>query len=862
MTKLPEFKTPMMLQYSSIKSKYSDCLLFFRLGDFYEFFMDDAKIASDILDITLTSRDRGKDGRVPMAGVPYHAADTYISKLVKAGYKVAICEQLTDPVAGELVEREVVRVVTPGTLLDTKALDRKQNNYLVAVGFTKDKLHLAFCDVSTGDFQVGEFLHAGDYTSVLQDLFTKFAPVECILAEEDYNNASLLKSLLGFKNLSIFPFKDWFQNSRKSSGYLCEHFRIASLEVFGLNESNGLVNTCGSLLKYIKNTQNTEQSHINSIKLIAQNDSMLLGNSTIFNLELFSTIRSSAKNGTLLSVLDKTSTAMGGRLLRQWLLHPLVSKAAIEKRHSLVEMFLHDMSKVAAVRNSLEQINDIERILSRLSSGVGNARDLVSIKQSLLSVANIKDILMGFSETCSSKNSYIKEIIEGFSVNVSDIARLIDESILDDPAYDLKGGGLIREGFSAELDTLRAEVNQSIQWLADLEVTEKEKTKIPTLKVGYNKVFGYYIEISKSYVANVPERYVRKQTLVNGERYITQRLKEEEEVVLAAEDKINSLEYELFTELLKKILFFTKDIQTCCKKIAELDCIVCYAHVSFENNYVRPIISRDGNLHITDGRHPVVEKLMDGDFVHNDIDLDQRNSLIMILTGPNMAGKSVYMRQVALIVLMSQIGCFVPAKSAKLPIVDKIFVRSGASDFITSGMSTFMVEMVEAAYILNNATSQSLIVLDELGRGTSTYDGLSIAQAIVEFLAKDKRLSAKTLFATHYHELQELEKVFPNVKNYQMLVSRNKSNELVFTHKVASGASSHSYGIDVAKVAGIPLDVVSRANNILADFEQAKQVSTPETGDDTLPKKLHKIDINNITPLQALEVLNELKSQV
>ena len=857
MTKLPDFKTPMMQQYAIIKSKYKDCLLFFRLGDFYEFFMEDAKIASEILDITLTSRDRGKDGRIPMAGVPYHAADNYISKLVKAGYKVAICEQLTAPVAGELVEREVVRTVTPGTLLDTKALDRKQNNYLAAVDFTKDKLYLAFCDVSTGDFQVGEFLHSGNTVLVLQDLFSKFNPVECILNDENYNNTAFLKSLLGFKNLSIFPFKDWPQNNRRSNDYLCAHFKLASLEVFGVTKSNGLLNVCSALLKYIKYTQNNELDHINKLQFISQNNFMALGNSTIFNLELFSTIRSSAKNGTLLSVLDKTSTAMGGRLLKQWILHPLVSEKEIQKRHLLVETFLQDLKKTTLVRKELEKINDIERLLSRLVSGIGNARDLVSIKQSLYATLRAKEILLSFSS-----NSYIKEIIKSFNADIANVAKIIEESILDDPSYDLKGGGIIKKGYSPELDSLRNKINQSVQWLADLEVREKDKTKIPTLKVGYNKVFGYYIEISKSYVSQVPERYVRKQTLVNGERYITQRLKEEEDVVLAAEEKINALEHELFTEVLKRILTLVKELQACCQKIAEIDCIVCFTQVSFENNYARASVSHNGNLQITEGRHPVVENIMEGDFVPNDTSLSHNDSQIMILTGPNMAGKSVYMRQVALIVLMNQIGCFVPAKAAQLPIVDKIFVRSGASDFITSGLSTFMVEMVEAAYILNNATPKSLIVLDELGRGTSTYDGVSIAQAIVEHLATSKKVSAKTLFATHYHELQELENVFPRVKNYQLLVSRNKTNDLIFTHKVALGASSHSYGIDVAKVAGISFDIVTRAKEILVGFESTKQVGTSFGEKDALSQKLRDIDVNNITPLQALALLSNFKAQV
>ena len=833
------FETPMMQQYMHIKAQYPDCLLFFRLGDFYEFFMDDAKVGSRILDITLTSRHRGKDGAIPMAGVPYHAVDSYLSKLVKAGYKVAICEQVSEPGQGDIVEREVVRVVTPGTLLDERVLDKKENNYVMALSFNKTTLGLAFADISTGHFFTSEF-DLGDIERVLVDQISKYRPAECILNDILYNNSNLLKTLTSFKNLNIFPFTNWQIYSSDPKKTLAGHFNLKTLDIFNLADRVMAQNVSAALLGYLKENQKSKMHHIKKIVYQSSNDHVELSRATIFNLELFSTIREGEKYGSLIYVLDKTQTSMGGRMLKQWLLKPLVDENAINFRLDCVTDFLSQRKLRKVVREHLESVFDIERILSRLSVGLGNARDLISLKDSLREILAVKNIVS------ASKSAVVTKLHEPILDDLSSLVILIEDSIVALPSYDVKKGGLIKEGVLKELDDLRAMISGSQRWLAELEEVEKNDTGIASLKVSYNKVFGYYIEVTKSNLHLVPDRYVRKQTLVNAERFITQKLKEEEEKVLAAESKINDLEYDIFVELTNKVLANIVELQTAADAIAQIDCLSTFAELAEQENYCRPQILETGELDIKDGRHPVVEKLLsDSQFVPNDTILNHKDHQLLILTGPNMAGKSVYIRQTALIVLLAHVGCYVPATSAAISKVDKIFVRSGASDFITSGLSTFMVEMVETAQILNNATSKSLIILDEIGRGTTTYDGVSIAWAVAEYLVSTQQPFAKTLFATHYHELQALEHNFAQIKNYQVIVEQGPQGP-IFLHKVVSGGASHSYGVAVAQMAGIPKAVTERATELLASLENKKKIKLEKVPKLTPHKSSPIDDLNKI----------------
>lgn len=844
----------MMQQYDQIKSAYPDCILFFRLGDFYEMFEEDARVGAQILDLTLTARPEGKDGRIPMCGVPYHAVDSYLNKLVRTGHKVAICEQIGPIPKQGIVKRDVIRIVTPGTIFDEKSLHKKENNYLLSIHISKKQLAIAAIDVTTGICKVGEweFFDYSQMAQIIHTELTKFQAAECILSEELYSNPDILKILSHFGSLNISKFADW-PDQKEGELLLLQHFKVHSLEVFGLNTKQAAQVGVASLFKFIQYTQRGQVHHLTTIQSIDHPDYLILDTSTILNLELFTTIRAHESKGTLIHVLDHTCTAMGGRLLREWLGRPSRNPTTIQDRLNTVKNFVGQEQLREVIRDHLKQIIDIERLIARLSVGIGNARDLANLKASLQLISDLSNI----PET---------KIIAS---PLQPVIQLIQTIILDEPGLDIKNANMIKPGIHAELDKLHAIVTNSKAWISKLEQTEKEKTGIATLRIKFNQVFGFYIEVSKGQIDKVPAYYMRKQTLVNGERFITKELKAQEEIILSAEEKVKVIEYQIFQETLQKVLEFTIEIQTTAKTIAELDCLTNFAHNAVINRYTKPEINTTGELTIHQGRHPVVEQLLDkGTFVPNDAAIKKDSQNLFLLTGPNMAGKSVYMRQIALITLLAHMGSFVPATSANIPITDSIFVRSGASDVITSGMSTFMVEMVETAHILHKATPQSLIIMDEIGRGTSTYDGIAIAWAVAEYIVQNTQ--AKTLFATHYHELQELEQKFPDqIKNYHMSVDLHQG-EPVFLHTLQAGPASHSFGISVAKKAGLPAALIERAKKIALQLE-GKHNSSATTESDTIQpdvptdialevvNRLAKIDLINLTPIQALVILAEMK---
>jgi DNA mismatch repair protein MutS len=875
-----EFTTPMMKQYMRIKADYQDTLLFYRMGDFYELFLDDALIGSQVLNITLTSRAKGKDGRIPMAGVPYHAVDAYLTKLVKAGHKVAICEQISLPSKTGIIDREVVRIVTPGTMLDEKALDKKSHNYIVSLDRKKHLFSMSIADISTGYFATCE-KEGDDVSTLIRDELAQFHPSECLLPEELYNDPEILAILRSERQMTIYPFHDWENYSTNAKQFLQNHFQVKTLASFSLDDSSFCLETSAALLGYLQITQKSTVNHIRKIELLSDTTHMVLDKSTMINLELFSTIREHDTKATLLTVLDQTITAMGGRLLKEWICKPLIEKEEIEKRQNTVAYFHKHTTGMDSLREILTQVTDIERLVSRLSVGLGNARDLRNLQGSLKQIMTVKKALEEITEP------YVREICKGISHKIQTLINRIEETIVAEPPIALKEGGLLKEGVSKILDELKFTIKDSKEWIGTLEKIERERTGITSLKVRFNKVFGFYIEVSKSNVSLVPPDYIRKQTLVNGERFITEELKKHEEIILTAEEKINALEYKLYVEFEKEVLSYTKEIQESAQEIALLDCLLNFAFIARKENYTKPTFLYSGELKITKGRHPVVEKLLEsGDFVPNDIDMNPNGKKLLLLTGPNMAGKSVLIRQVALITLMAQIGSFVPAEKAHLSIVDRIFVRSGASDVITSGLSTFMVEMVETAHILHHATEHSLIVMDEIGRGTSTYDGISIAWAVAQYLVTHFKMPPKTLFATHYHELQRLEEVHPeHIKNFHMSVSE-KSGEPVFLHVLQPGGASHSFGVAVAGLAGVPKEVIENAYKILSDLEDRNTkepsfwvgTSSESTSnqnkfsalnpppsvliDHLIHKELEEVDISRLTPLQALNVLAELKDKL
>lgn len=818
MTNKKTYETPMMQQYMHLKKKYSDCILFFRLGDFYEMFLDDAVLGSEILGITLTSRSRGKDGKIPMAGVPYYAVSTYLNKLVLAGHKVAICEQLSDPSAGDLVERDVVRIVTPGTLMDENSLERKENNYIVSLYLDENSVGLAVADISTGNIFVRNI--NSPYQNDLSAELEKLNPAELVLIRKHYEDVELLKFLRENSVGNIFPFDFSNDNLDSHKIVLLEFFRILSLESFGLDEEATYISAAALLINYLNYTQKDNIHHIRYIKSLESEKYMQMDKSTIVNLELLRTIRDNKSRGSLITCLDKTITAMGGRNLKGWLLNPLIDINEIKLRQELVSKYVTDRKRRETLRGVLHHINDIERILSRISVGLGNPRDLINLRNSLEQAIQLGELLDDkLSQEVVTKETLGDKYLKNLVARISD-------TIKEDPPVDPKQGGLIKDNVNQELDDLNNRIDKSKSWIENLENSEKEKTGISSLKVSFNKVFGFYIEVSKSNLHLVPEYFDRKQTLVNAERFITPELKEHEEIILSAEERTNVLEYKIFGEVCYYVLEGVTKIQEAAYRIAELDCILNFAEISELNNYNLPVLVSEPVIEIKNGRHPVVENLLESyEFVPNDTNLGTDNPSMYIITGPNMAGKSVYIRQVALIVLMAQIGCYVPADLAIIGIVDRLFVRSGASDIITSGLSTFMVEMVETANILNNATAKSLIVMDEIGRGTSTFDGISIAWSVAEYLVTEPSLvGPRTLFATHYHELEELENAFPKViRNYQMAID-NTSGDPVFLHKLIAGGAGHSYGILVAKLAGVPQAVIEKSQKMLKKLEKGEKI--------------------------------------
>lgn len=856
--------TPMMQQYMQIKEQHKDALLFFRLGDFYELFFEDAITAAKELEITLTSRNCGLDKRAPMCGVPHHSAEGYIARLIEKGYKVAICEQLEDPSEAKgIVKRDVVRVITPGTLLEESMLDEKSNNYLLSLYNSDDIWGISFVDVSTGEFLISQL----EYDRLIDEL-TRINPSEIIvdevIIEERSDVVHAIKERLG---AYITSYHSWAYDRETSYRRLLRHFNVHSLEGYGCAQMPYGICAGGALISYLSDTQKNALQHINKIQTYHIERYMVLDFYTRRNLELVETMRSKQKKGSLLWLIDKTNTAMGGRLIKNWVQQPLTSQTEINKRLNAVDELTQDQYLMDQLRENLNLVYDIERLMGKICYGNANARDLIALRESIKILPEIKSLL----EKCSSE--LLQEIHDHVDT-LEDIFSLIDGSIVDNPPITIKEGNIIKDGFDEQLTKYRTALTEGKSWIASLESREKERTGIKNLKVGFNKVFGYYIEITKSYLDQVPDNYIRKQTLVNSERYIVPELKEVEDNILGAEEKSVLLEYELFTRIREDIAHEVERIQTTANNMALLDAIWSLAKVALDNGYVKPTITNDGVIHIIDGRHPVVENtLSNQQFVPNDTYLDMEENRITILTGPNMAGKSTYMRQVALIVLMAQIGSFVPAEEATIGVVDRIFTRVGASDDLAAGQSTFMVEMSEVANILNNATPNSLLILDEIGRGTSTFDGLSIAWAVVEYICDNKNIAAKTLFATHYHELTELEGRYDGVKNYKVAV-KESGDDIIFLRQIVKGSADKSFGIQVAKLAGLPIPVVERAKVILSELEEADahnisrqdelshQITFFNSGPSEIERTLQDIDINNTTPMEALTILSELVDKI
>ncbi|MCF7804996.1 MAG: DNA mismatch repair protein MutS [Candidatus Marinimicrobia bacterium] len=858
--------TPLMRQYQGIKKKHRDAILLFRMGDFYETFNEDAKIAAKVLGITLTTRSNGKAAEVPLAGFPHHAMEAYLHKLLKAGHKVAICEQVEDPKqATGVVKRDVVEVVTPGTAVTDKFLDHKRNNFLMSALQEGETVGVAIVDVSTGEFQVTEVPE-----EEFEDLVSAYQPSELIIPNQQLDD---FHGLLPSWNGIFTDLDDWIFSRDYAQEQIEEYFQVSTVKGFGIEGLPMAVRAGGVILHYILENYQQNLAHITGISRRTSEKFVGLDSATIRNLELFESIRGGGVEGTLLSIIDATVTAAGGRRLRQWIAQPLNDLEDILHRQSIIKPIFDSENLRENLADHLEKVSDLERILSRLSTGRANPKEVVSLKRTLQQVAPLTGIL---TETAIES---LEDFVDGFP-DMDDLIEYIDNAVVDDPPQKLQDGGIIEEGYHEELDELREVKLHGKEWIAETQQKEREKLDIPSLKIGYNKVFGYYIEVTKTHTDKIPDDYIRKQTLVNSERYITEELKEYEERILGAEEKIESLEYELFQEIREHIITYAKAIQKTADLLAQLDCYVGLAEVARRRNYVQPMVEVSDRIEIKDGRHPVVEELLPpGDeFIANDYAADTTERQIQLVTGPNMAGKSTYLRQIGLIVLLAQMGAWVPAKSATVGIVDKIFTRVGASDNLAGGESTFLVEMNETANILNNATPQSLIILDEIGRGTSTYDGLSIAWAVTEFLHNNESVAAKTLFATHYHELTELEEVLERVINLNVAV-KDYGDKVVFLRKIVPGGCDHSYGIHVAKLAGIPDIVINRANEILRHLEEheaanvdtEKQFTPPAPTsqmslfgeqEQKLREELSKIDVNKMTPLDALAKLDELKNEV
>ena len=855
--------TPMMVQYLEFRKKYKDCILFFRIGDFYELFYDQAQLCSRELELTLTGKDCGQEERAPMCGIPFHSVNSYIPRLIAKGYKVAICEQVEDPKKADgLVKRDVIKVITPGTITEEAMLDEKKNNYIASIVFSKNEYGFAYSDISTGEFNITKVTGIDADTKVMNEL-SRINPSELVLPEIIYNNTEYIDQINRKFNIYISKYDNFSES---------EETKKLSSSVEGVEKS-----TLDLLFNYISETQKSSVSHINKINKYSVEKFMQLDISTRRNLEILESNREKTKKGSLLWVLDDTVTSMGGRLLRKWLEAPLLSKTDIVKRQDLVGVFKDDIIARNEVRQILKSVYDIERILSKVICGNVNPRDLLSFKTSLQKLPDLKHTLKNILD--KSNDKYLSEIYQNFD-ELTDIYDLLEKSIDDDAPMVLKDGGVIKLGYNSQVDEYREATTKGQNWLMEIEAKEKELTKIKNLKVGYNKVYGFYIEVTNSYKSMVPQdRYIRKQTLTGSERYITEELKQIEEKILGAKEKLVDLEYKLFCDIREKLAIHVVRIQKTAQAIATLDCICSLAQVAEDNNYVKPEIVETGEINIKDGRHPVVEKaLKSNPFIPNDTYLNQDDDRFLIITGPNMAGKSTYMRQVALIVYMAQIGSFVPAQSCKVSIVDRIFTRVGASDDLAMGESTFMVEMTELANILQNATSSSLIILDEIGRGTSTYDGLAIAWATVEYIANKSKIGAKTLFATHYHELTELEKKLEGVKNYSIAVSQ-RGDDVIFLRKIIRGGADESFGIYVAKLAGVSNMVIDRAKDILKYLEdvdlakktikEKKKASTQDIQVDMfnykmveIAKILDKTNLDEMSPKEAMDVLYKLKEKL
>ena len=875
--------TPMMKQYMETKSQYQDCILFYRLGDFYEMFFEDALTASRELEITLTGKNCGQEEKAPMCGVPYHAVEGYLNRLVAKGYKVAICEQVEDPKTTKgIVKREVVRIVTPGTNLDTQALDETKNNYIMCIVYIADRYGVSVADISTGDYFVTEI---PDSAKLLDEIY-RFSPSEIICNEAFYMSGVDMDGMKDRLGITIYSLESWYFDDEVCRKKLLEHFEVSSFAGLGLADYDCGIISAGALLQYLLETQKNSLSNLTHITPYAAGKFMMIDSSTRRNLELCETLREKQKRGSLLWVLDKTKTAMGARTLRKYVEQPLIDKTEIIRRLDAVQELKEQAISREEIREYLSPVYDLERLITKIAYGSANPRDLTAFRSSLEMLPALLYILQEMKA----------ELLKDLAVDLDpleDLCILVKKAIREDPPIAMKEGNIINDGYNEEVDKLRRAKSDGKDWLAKLENDEREKTGIKNLKIKYNKVFGYYLEVTNSYKEMVPEYYTRKQTLANAERYITPELKELEDMILGAEDKLYALEYELYSEVRDLIASQIERIQKTAKAVAALDAFASLALVAERNNYVRPKINEKGVIDIKEGRHPVVERMIPNEmFISNDTYLDDKKHRISIITGPNMAGKSTYMRQTALIALMAQIGLFVPAKSANIGLSDRIFTRVGASDDLASGQSTFMVEMTEVANILRNATSKSLLILDEIGRGTSTFDGLSIAWAVIEYISDSRLLGAKTLFATHYHELTELEGKIDNVNNYCIAV-KEKGDDIVFLRKIVKGGADKSYGIQVAKLAGVPELVIGRAKEIVEELSdeditaRVSEIASKErvvkkkpkvkkyddvdiaqmslfdtVKDDDVLEELKNLDVGNMTPIDALNTIYRLQNKL
>ena len=863
--------SPMMQRYLETKEEYKDCILFYRLGDFYEMFFEDAITASRELELTLTGKDCGQEERAPMCGIPHHAAEIYVSRLINKGYKVAICEQLEDPKTTKgIVKRGVIRVVTPGTLVESNMLEERKNNYIMSIYKTGIYFGISICDISTGEFYSAEIKDNNNFP-ILLDEIARYTPSELVINSMMANCLDEMNKIKErFENVYITKFNDKFFSEELNNVNL--RFNVVDnneRKIENLAEKKLALSSINALVQYIEDTQKTSLDHINKITIYNLSKYMALDINARRNLEITEKMRDKSKKGTLLWVLDKTSTSMGGRLLRRWLNDPLVDVDEINRRLNAVKELKDDIILRGEVIENLKKVYDIERLAGKMAYGNANARDMVTLKNSLFKLPEVKQIL----KNC--KSDLLKGLYEKLD-ELQDIYQLIEKSIVEDPPMTIKDGGIIKLGYDEEIDKLKTAQTEGKTWLVQLEAEEKEKTGIKNLKIGFNKVFGYFIEVTKSYLDQVPDRFIRKQTLTNAERYITEDLKNLENQILGAEEKVINLEYNAFVEIREEISKNVTRLQTTSEVISSLDVLTSFAQVAEDFNYCMPEVDSSGTIDIKNGRHPVIEKILgEGVFVENDTFLDKGDNRLSIISGPNMAGKSTYMRQVALITLMAQCGSFVPAESANIGVVDKIFTRVGASDDLSMGQSTFMVEMMEVATILKEATPNSLVILDEIGRGTSTYDGLSIAWAVAEYIADKQKCGAKTLFATHYHELTELENKIEGIKNYSIAV-KEKGEDIIFLRKIVRGGTDESYGIHVARLAGVPKVVTQKANEILRSLEK-KNILTGKKQDKKqvegqfdmynyklaeIAHEIDKVNLNELTPIDALNTLVRIKEKM